>query len=97
LCKSCGQIYHQLTRPAKQPGVCDVCGSALYQREDDKPDVVRARLERQRPPQALLAYYRRQGKLEEIDGQQAVDAVTRDLLVAVKRRVEPSPTRRARA
>ncbi len=100
LCRGCGEIYHQQTRPPKQAGVCDACGSALYQREDDKPEVAHQRLEKQRPPAELLAYYRDQGKLIDIDGGQPVDGVTRDLLAAIERLPaqrspsEPSGSRR---
>ena len=94
LCKNCGEIYHELTRPPRQAGVCDACGSALYQRDDDKPEVARQRLEKQRPPEALLAYYRGRGRLVEVDGQQPVQTVTRDLLAAIDQRAEaPAPRR----
>jgi adenylate kinase len=95
LCRNCGEIYHEQTRPPKAAGVCDACGSALYQRDDDKPEVARQRLEKQRPPAALLAHYRGQGKLADVDGGQPVDAVTRDLLAAIGRVSEPSGSRRA--
>jgi len=85
LCSACGEIYHELHRPPKQPQVCDRCGNALTQREDDRPEVVRARLERQRPSEELLTHYRREGKLVDVNGEQEVEAVTRDLLAAVER------------
>ena len=44
-CRQCGAVYHEQGMPPKVSGVCDRCGSALYQREDDRPDVVRTRLE----------------------------------------------------
>ncbi len=84
LCGACGEIYHEQHRPPKRAKVCDACGSALMQRDDDKPEVVRERLRRQRPPEELLKYYRSQGKLVEIDGEQAVAAVTHDLLAAIE-------------
>jgi adenylate kinase len=83
LCRNCGEIYHQQSRPPQQAGRCDACGGELYQREDDRPEVARQRLERQRPPQELLAYYRDVGRLLEVDGDQDVEAVTRDLLEAI--------------
>ncbi|MDZ4279005.1 MAG: nucleoside monophosphate kinase, partial [Dehalococcoidia bacterium] len=55
LCGACGEIYHEQERPPKQSGVCDACGEKLVQREDDRPEVVRTRLEKQRPPEELLA------------------------------------------
>lgn len=88
ICKGCGEIYHELTRPPKQAGVCDACGGELYQRDDDKPDVVRERLRLQRPPETLLEHYRSQGKLVAVDGEQEVEAVSRDLLAAIKEGVK---------
>jgi adenylate kinase len=84
LCRNCGEIYHEASRPPKQAGICDACGGELYQRDDDKPEVVRERLRLQRPPEALLGYYRAQGKLAEVDGEQGVDTVTRELLEAIE-------------
>ncbi len=84
LCPACGAIFHEASQPPKKQGECDNCGSELTQREDDKPDVVRNRLERQRPPDEMLEHYRQQGKLVEIDGARDVDAVTRDLLAAIE-------------
>ena len=84
LCGGCGEIYHEQHRPPKQEGACDRCGGALAQREDDRPEVVRRRLQRQRPPEELLAHYRRRGRLVEINGEREVAAVTRDLLAAIE-------------
>lgn len=86
LCGACGEIYHEQHRPPSQPGVCDACGGALSQRDDDRPEVVRERLRRQRPPEELLAHYRAQGRLVEVDGEQEMEAVTRDLLAAIRER-----------
>lgn len=84
LCPDCGAIYHEQTQPPKQEKLCDDCGGDLSQRDDDKPEVVRARLEKQRPPAEMLAYYRNQGKLLDIDGARAQDVVTDDLLAAIE-------------
>ena len=85
LCANCGEIYQETSRPPSKAGVCDRCGGALSQRHDDKPEVIRQRLERQRPPEAMLAYYRDQGKLLEVDGEREMDVVTEDLLAAIER------------
>lgn len=85
-CRQCGAVYHEQHQPPRTPGVCDRCGGELYQREDDKPEVVRTRLEvNQRQTDALVEYYRKQGKLVEIDGARGVEAVTRDLLSGLQR------------
>jgi adenylate kinase len=85
LCANCGEIYQETSRPPRQAGVCDRCGGTLSQRDDDKPEVIRQRLERQRPPPGMLAHYRNQGKLLEVDGEREMDAVTADLLSTIER------------
>ena len=84
LCRTCGKSYHVKFNPPKQPGVCDKDGGELYQRDDDNPETVRQRLQvywQQTSP--LIDYYRRQGVLVEIDGDQSIDEVTADLRAAV--------------
>jgi len=88
-CRGCGAVYHEQSMPPKSAGVCDRCGSALYQREDDRPDVVRTRLEvNLKEMEALLDYYRRAGKLVEVDGGLAVEQVQENLLAAMGRAQE---------
>ncbi len=84
ICRNCGALYHERNDPPKKSGVCDRCGGELYQREDDRPDVVSARLEKQKPPLALIDHYRKAGVLREIDGQRSLDDVTKDLLEAIQ-------------
>jgi len=80
ICKAKGHIFHRKYNPPKVPGICDYDGSELYQREDDKPEVVRNRirvyLEQTAP---LIDYYRKRGLLVEIDGNQPIEKVTEDL------------------
>ena len=83
LCRDCGTIYQESSNPPAVAGKCDKCGGELYQREDDKPETVRARLQKQKPPADLLSHYRSQAKLTDIDGEQQVEAVTRALLDGV--------------
>ena len=79
-CKQCGAVYHEVSQPPAKAGVCDNCGSQLYQREDDKPEVVRTRLEVNiKNLEPLLAYYGGQGKVIEIDGERDADAITDDI------------------
>ena len=85
LCPGCGAIYHEETQAPQKAGICDTCGSALMQRDDDKPEVVSRRLELQRPAKELLGHFAGQGKLVDVDGQQAVETVTRDLLAAIEK------------
>lgn len=84
ICRNCGKLYHERNDPPKKAGVCDNCGGELYQREDDRPQVVRSRLEKQKPPAALIEHYREAGVLKEIDGEQPLDTVTNALLEAIR-------------
>lgn len=84
ICRNCGKLYHERNDPPKAAGVCDACGGELYQREDDRPEVVRARLEKQKPPAALIDHYRAAGVLKEIDGERSLDDVTASLLEAIR-------------
>lgn len=80
-----GRVYHALYNPPMVKWIDDLDGSKLYQREDDKPETVRHRIEVYREQTApLIEYYRQKGLLVEIDGTQAIDDVTKDLMNAVE-------------
>ena len=84
LCPNCGAIYHEQTQPPTRDKICDKCGNELHQRDDDKPEVVRLRLETyERQTAPLIGYYETQGKLVRIDGQRDVNEVTKGLLSTV--------------
>ncbi|MEO8457567.1 MAG: adenylate kinase [Chloroflexota bacterium] len=79
-CPNCGAVYHEQNQPPTKAGICDYCGSQLTQRADDKPEVVRTRLEvNLKNLEPLLEHYRKQNKLTEIDGDRDPDAVFDDL------------------
>lgn len=84
VCPECGTPYHATDDPPGEPGVCDRDGAALTQRDDDRPEVFRARLREQIPPMEDVAdYYQAQGKLARVDGRQSIGAVSaaiRDVL-----------------
>ncbi|MBO3798952.1 MAG: adenylate kinase [Thermoproteota archaeon] len=62
VCRRCGAIYNRITLPPRVEGVCDKCGGELYQRDDDKPEVVRERIRIYKNEAApLLEHYRRTG------------------------------------
>ena len=84
ICRNCGRLYHEKNDPPTTAGVCDACGGELYQREDDRPEVVQSRLEKQKPPADLIEHYRRGGVLKEINGEQPLDTVTAALLEAIR-------------
>jgi adenylate kinase len=79
-CISCGATYHIVYNPSKEPGICDVCGSELVLRDDDKPETVKKRLSvyhaQTRP---LIDYYKEAGVLVNVDGTQALNKVFSDI------------------
>jgi len=85
ICRQCQTPYHTLFSPPAQEGVCDACGGELYQRDDDRPETVRARLEvyhQQTAP--LIDYYRQAGLLVEVDGSGDIESVGAALLQAAR-------------
>jgi len=86
ICRQCQTPYHTIFSPPATEGVCDACAGELYQRDDDKPETVRSRLEvyhRQTAP--LIDYYRQAGLLVETDGSGDIDTVSAALLGAAKK------------
>ncbi len=88
ICRACQTPFHTKFKPPRKAGVCDVCGGELYQRDDDKPDTVRARLQtfhKQTSP--LIDYYTTAGRLTEIDGEGEVSEVTGRVMGAVQKMI----------
>jgi adenylate kinase len=84
-CKVCGSVYHEKFNPPKVAGKCDKDGSDLVQRPDDQAATVKTRIEEYMKNTApLIAHYQGQGLLVEINGEQAIENVTADLLAAVE-------------
>jgi adenylate kinase len=85
VCPVCGTPYHETLDPPRVPGRCDREGAELVQRDDDRPDVVRERLERQVPPMLeVVEHYRRGGIVDRIDGLGPIEAVTAQILERVE-------------
>jgi adenylate kinase len=84
VCRESGHVYNEHTNPPKVPGICDLDGSPLIQRDDDKLETVRARLDQQLASLRQVAdYYDEAGLLRVVDGLQAIERVTDDLLAAI--------------
>jgi adenylate kinase len=76
-CRAAGHIYHEVSNPPRVPGVCDIDGSPLYQRDDDRVETIRARLAQQLGALAEVAtYYRERGILSTVDGRGSIEQVT---------------------
>jgi adenylate kinase len=84
ICPTCGTPYHETADPPRVPGICDKDGTPLRQRDDDRPEVVRARLDRQVPPMLeVVDHYERAGIVDRLDGTQPIETVTEDILSRV--------------
>jgi adenylate kinase len=76
ICRANGHPYHEVSSPPRTAGICDLDGSELYQRADDQPATIRARMDQQLGALAqVIDHYRRSGVLRTVDGLQPVDAV----------------------
>lgn len=84
VCRKCGASYHVIFNPPVNIGMCDKCGSEIYQRDDDKEDTIEARLkvyEEETFP--LIDYYSRKGLYRPIDGIGSVDKITKSIMDAI--------------
>jgi adenylate kinase len=80
-CRAKGHIFHETFNPPQKPGVCDLDGSELYQRDDDKAETVARRIQVYLDQTApLISYYRECCKLVEINGAQSIEQVTDELV-----------------
>jgi adenylate kinase len=82
----CGAIYHTEFKPPRKDGVCDVCGSTLTVRDDDKPETIAERLRVYHEQTApVIAYYREKGKLISVTSRDDVEETTKAVLDALNR------------
>ncbi len=83
-CRDCGRGYHIKFDPPRVAGKCDACGGELIQRDDDKEETIRKRLEvYQSSTEPLISYYRKAGLLGTIDGMQDIQVVKKEILAAL--------------
>ena len=89
VCGHCGTPFHLSTNPPRQAGVCDLCGGALIERNDDKPETVRARLEvYHQETEPLKEFYSKRGTLSAVPGDLGtIEETTR----AIKQVLEAAP------
>jgi adenylate kinase len=84
-CRNCQTVYNVISTPPTQEGRCDLCGGELYQRSDDAPDTVRNRIgvywEQTSP---LIDYYRDEGLLVTIDGENSIERAQEKILDAIQ-------------
>jgi adenylate kinase len=86
-CDRCGAMYHLFSEPPKKEGICDICGGSLYQRDDDKEETIRSRLEvysQQTGP--AIEYYAARGVVRSINGIGNIDDIFHRILGAIEDR-----------
>jgi len=85
VCRNCQTPYHTDFSPPKNKMQCDRCGGELYQRADDSPEAVRKRIMVYNEETApLVDFYRRAGKLHEVNGEASIEEVSRSLIDAAR-------------
>ncbi len=85
-CRKCGRVWHVAFDPPSVAGKCDECGGELFQRDDDREETIRHRLEvYEQQTQPLISYYADEGILLGIDATGPVDDVTDRALLALRR------------
>ncbi len=86
VCRGCGNIYHEIFNPTMNTGVCDECGSETYQRDDDKEDTIKARIEvYEKETHPLIEYYKNLDKYFGVNGIGPVDAITELILANIEK------------
>ncbi|MCB1212766.1 MAG: adenylate kinase [Chlamydiia bacterium] len=84
ICRQCGHIHHKKFAPPRDDNMCDRCKGELYQRSDDREDVIRERLANYHAQTApLINWYSKEGDLTQIDGERPPETVYSELLKAV--------------
>lgn len=84
VCQSCGAPYHVKAKPPKQEGVCDSCGGALVQREDDRAETVRKRLAvYHQETEPLKGFYEAKGILAPVANQDTIEGTNRVMMEAL--------------
>lgn len=94
VCRGCGAIFHAVNRPPARDGVCDACGGALFQRDDDRPEAIRVRVAAYHETvDGVESFYRERGLLATIDGRGAPDEVFERALKALNPPAQPGSCR----
>ncbi|HEY3929452.1 MAG TPA: adenylate kinase [Candidatus Koribacter sp.] len=85
-CPTCGTIYNVYSKPPKIEGICDLEGTPLVTRQDDREDVIVGRLEAyEKQTLPLESYYRAQGRLFQVNGDLPMDRVAKEMLSLIER------------
>lgn len=84
-CKDCGATFHVEFNPPHEEGVCDKCGGHLYQRDDESEEAVKVRLDTyNKQTRPLIDYYTMKGTIININGDQSMDNVFKDIVASLE-------------
>jgi len=86
-CKSCGQMYNIYYSPSKVEGKCDKCGGELFQRDDDKEETIKKRLDVYRAQtEPLIDYYSKKGILKSVSGTGSIDEIFNSICAILEKK-----------
>ncbi len=86
-CKACGQMYNVYYNPPKAEGKCDKCGGELFQRDDDKEETIRKRLEVYKAQtEPLIDYYSKKGILKSVEGTGSIDEIFNNICAILEKK-----------
>jgi adenylate kinase len=89
ICRQCQTPYQETDKPPKVKGICDRCGGQLYQRDDDKPETIKKRLQVYLEETApLINYYKKAGKLVEVVSEGGPENVNKKIVSALRQNVK---------
>jgi adenylate kinase len=85
VCEECDSVFHIKFNPPEKQGICDKCGGKLYQRDDDKEETVKKRIDAYNSQtKPLVAYYRKKGILKTVEGDRSIDDIAQEVEKIVK-------------
>jgi adenylate kinase len=92
MCPKCGEIYNTYSKKPKRDEVCDLCGSSLIHRSDDREDLIRERFRTYREETyPLVEYYQNLGVYHQVDGMRPINDVTEEILHIIDKKKVLTP------
>jgi adenylate kinase len=91
-CSQCKAVFHVSARPPQKEGICDLCGGQLIQREDDRPESIRVRMQAyEESTRPLINYYKRKGRLYSVSAEGTPEAILERSVAAFQKRASAMP------
>ncbi|MDD5254067.1 MAG: nucleoside monophosphate kinase [Candidatus Nanoarchaeia archaeon] len=84
VCINCGELYHLATKKPKKENICDKCGNKLSIRADDKPEIIKYRLEMYKKESIpVVRFYEKNGKIKKIDAEGTIEEISKRILKVI--------------